>query len=142
VPTPVARLTSLSLEAVGGILLVTQQVAPDGTKTEPYIFAREPTSHFRVEVLAPLQLPQAPLLILKSTHAYVTGLFSHLGVHGKASLYSAACFTAANLHMFLAVNTWTCRLHRVQVPNPPPSTISSSVSQSSRALPRYCRLLA
>jgi hypothetical protein len=37
VPTPVACLISWSSEAVGGILLVTQQFAPDGTKTEPYI---------------------------------------------------------------------------------------------------------
>jgi hypothetical protein len=37
VPTSVARLISLSSEAVGGILLVTQQFTPDGTKTEPYI---------------------------------------------------------------------------------------------------------
>jgi hypothetical protein len=70
------------------------------------IFAREPTSHFQVEVLAPLQSPQAPMLVLKSAHAYVTGLFSHLGVHDAASLYSAAFFTAANLHLFLAVDTW------------------------------------
>jgi hypothetical protein len=37
VPTPVAHLILLSSEAAGGILLVTQQFAPDGTKTEPYI---------------------------------------------------------------------------------------------------------
>jgi hypothetical protein len=36
-PTPMTRLISLSSEAVGGILLVTQQFAPDGTMTEPYI---------------------------------------------------------------------------------------------------------
>jgi hypothetical protein len=70
------------------------------------IFAREPTSHFWVEVLAPLQSPQAPMLVLKSAHAYVTGLLSHLRVHDAASLYSAAFFTAANLHLCLAVDTW------------------------------------
>jgi hypothetical protein len=32
-----ARLILLSSEAVGGILLLTQQFAPDGTKTELYI---------------------------------------------------------------------------------------------------------
>jgi hypothetical protein len=37
VPTHVARLILLSSEVVGGNLLVTQQFAPDGTKTEPYI---------------------------------------------------------------------------------------------------------
>jgi hypothetical protein len=35
--TPMARLTSLCLEAVGGILLVTQQCTPDGTSLDPYI---------------------------------------------------------------------------------------------------------
>jgi hypothetical protein len=36
-PSPMARLTSLSSEAVGGILLVTQQFLSDGTTTTPYI---------------------------------------------------------------------------------------------------------
>ncbi len=38
-----ARLISLSSEAVGGILLVKQQFAPDGPKTEP--------CHYRVGFL-------------------------------------------------------------------------------------------
>jgi hypothetical protein len=37
VPTPVALLILLSSQAAGWILFVTQQFAPDGTKTEPYI---------------------------------------------------------------------------------------------------------
>jgi hypothetical protein len=37
VPTPMARLSSLRSDAIGGILLVTQQYAPDGTTSVPYI---------------------------------------------------------------------------------------------------------
>jgi hypothetical protein len=37
VPTPMAWLLSLCSKAVGGILLVTQLYAPDGTSSEPYI---------------------------------------------------------------------------------------------------------
>jgi hypothetical protein len=37
VPTPMVRLSSLSADPIGGILLVTQQYAPDGTFTKPYI---------------------------------------------------------------------------------------------------------
>jgi hypothetical protein len=36
-PTTMGRLSSLHLDAIGGILLVTQQHAPDGTISDPYI---------------------------------------------------------------------------------------------------------
>jgi hypothetical protein len=36
-PTSMGRLSSLRSDAIGGILLVTQQYAPDGTTSEPYI---------------------------------------------------------------------------------------------------------
>jgi hypothetical protein len=36
-PTPMVRLSSLRSDAIGGILLVTQQYAPDGTTSQPYI---------------------------------------------------------------------------------------------------------
>jgi hypothetical protein len=36
-PTTMGRLSSLRSDAIGGILLVTQQYAPDGTTSEPYI---------------------------------------------------------------------------------------------------------
>jgi hypothetical protein len=72
------------------------------------IFALEPTSHFQVEVLPPLQLTQAPHMMLTSAHvAYNTGLFSHLGEHDAIYLYySAHFFPAANLNLFLAIATW------------------------------------
>jgi hypothetical protein len=81
VPTPMVRLSSLCSEVIGGILLVTQQYAPDGTTLEPYItvvaapalatlgllYATNPPGYSFLDfwddvVLAPFGLPADPAL--------------------------------------------------------------------------------
>jgi hypothetical protein len=81
VPTPMVRLSSLRLDSIGGILLVTQQYALDGTITEPYITvvavpamatlgsldATNPPGYFFLDfwdsaVLEPFGLPANPVL--------------------------------------------------------------------------------
>ena len=79
-----------------------QQLLPDQC-----IFAREPTAHFRVEVMDPLQSNQAPLQVVTSAHEYIMGLFVHFGLRDAGSLYSSSFFAAANLKKFLAVGTWS-----------------------------------
>lgn len=73
---------------------------------ECIIFAREPTTHFRVEGLTPLDLNPVPLQVVMSAHEYVMGLFVHFRLREAASLYSLNFFTVANLQLFLAVGPW------------------------------------